>query len=44
VWVEGGQLNIPIDSEFESEESREAFEKLASGRAKGKVVVKVRPA
>jgi NADPH:quinone reductase-like Zn-dependent oxidoreductase len=42
-WVEGGQLKIPIDSEFEFEESRGAFEKLASGRAKGKVVVKVRP-
>jgi NADPH:quinone reductase-like Zn-dependent oxidoreductase len=42
-WVEKGQLNIDIDSEFEFEETRKAIEKLRSGRAKGKIVVKVGP-
>jgi NADPH:quinone reductase-like Zn-dependent oxidoreductase len=40
-WAEEGQLKIAIDSEYEFEETRGAFERLRSSRAKGKVVVKV---
>lgn len=36
-----GALKVPIDSTFEFERAREAYERLATGRAKGKVVVEV---
>ncbi|KAK3935142.1 zinc alcohol dehydrogenase [Diplogelasinospora grovesii] len=41
-WVEEGLVTqAPIDSEFSMEEAVQAYEKLASKRAKGKIVVKI---
>ncbi|KAK4119816.1 NAD(P)-binding protein [Parathielavia appendiculata] len=41
-WVEKGVIKgALIDSEFPMEQAIEAFEKLATGRAKGKIVVNV---
>ncbi|KAK4150468.1 hypothetical protein C8A00DRAFT_46150 [Chaetomidium leptoderma] len=41
-WVEQGVIKEAlIDSEFSMEQVVEAYEKLATGRAKGKIVVKV---
>ncbi|KAK3987525.1 chaperonin 10-like protein [Cladorrhinum sp. PSN332] len=41
-YVERGIIReMPVDSEFEMEEVVEAFERLATGRARGKVVVRV---
>ncbi|KXX77949.1 putative quinone-oxidoreductase, chloroplastic [Madurella mycetomatis] len=41
-WVERGLIRqAPIDSEFSMEQAVEAYEKLATGRAKGKIVIKV---
>jgi NADPH:quinone reductase-like Zn-dependent oxidoreductase len=40
-WASAGQLRIIIDSEYEFEDARQAFVKLKTGRAKGKIVVHV---
>jgi len=40
-WLGEGKLRTVIDSTFEFEEVREAFETLKTGRARGKVVVHV---
>jgi NADPH:quinone reductase-like Zn-dependent oxidoreductase len=40
-WVENGGLKISIDSEFEFDQAREAFEKLRSKHAKGKIVLQM---
>jgi NADPH:quinone reductase-like Zn-dependent oxidoreductase len=40
-WVGEGKLQIPIDEEFPFEQAREAFAKLTTGRAKGKIVVRI---
>ncbi|KAK4233376.1 hypothetical protein C8A03DRAFT_19546 [Achaetomium macrosporum] len=41
-WVEQGVIKeAPIDSEFPMEQVVEAYEKLATGRAKGKILIKV---
>ncbi|KAK3307783.1 uncharacterized protein B0T15DRAFT_508315 [Chaetomium strumarium] len=40
--VEEGRLRIPVDSVFEMEDALRAYERIATKRARGKVVVKVR--
>lgn len=40
-WMREGALKVQIDSEYELEDAVEAFEKLRSGRARGKIVVHV---
>jgi NADPH:quinone reductase-like Zn-dependent oxidoreductase len=40
-WVESGELKISIDSKYGFEQAKEAFEKLSSKHAKGKVVVEI---
>ena len=39
--IDGGKLRPTIDSVFEFEEYAKAFERLESGKAKGKIVIKV---
>jgi NADPH:quinone reductase-like Zn-dependent oxidoreductase len=40
--VEEGSLRIPVDSIFDMEDALRAYERIATKRARGKVVVKVR--
>ncbi|KAL3457171.1 NAD(P)-binding protein [Aspergillus heterothallicus] len=40
--VEEGRLRIPVDSVFSMEDAAAAYQRIASQRARGKVVVKVR--
>ncbi|KAJ5101155.1 hypothetical protein N7456_007207 [Penicillium angulare] len=40
--VEEGQLRIPVDSVFDMEDALAAYERIATKRARGKVVVKIR--
>jgi NADPH:quinone reductase-like Zn-dependent oxidoreductase len=40
-WLAEGKLKIEIDEVFRFEDAKEAYAKLAVGRAKGKIVVKV---
>ncbi|ROW17849.1 hypothetical protein VPNG_00807 [Cytospora leucostoma] len=40
-WVKEGKVKVVIDEEFAFEEAPKAYEKLKTGRARGKVVVKV---
>lgn len=40
-WMADGKLRVVVDQVFEFEEAPEAFRKLKTGRAKGKLVVKV---
>ncbi|KAK4173406.1 hypothetical protein QBC36DRAFT_335923 [Triangularia setosa] len=41
-YLENGIIKkVPIDSEFGMEQAVEAYEKLATGRAKGKIIVKM---
>jgi NADPH:quinone reductase-like Zn-dependent oxidoreductase len=40
-WMESGKLKVEIDEVFGFEKVKEAYEKLRSDRAKGKVVVKI---
>ncbi|KAK0667919.1 hypothetical protein QBC41DRAFT_303905 [Cercophora samala] len=41
-YLEGGIIKkVPIDSEFGMEQAVEAYEKLATGRARGKITLKV---
>jgi len=40
-WLEEGKLKAIVDSEYAFEDALSAYEKMKSGRAKGKVVVKV---
>ncbi|KAJ4348143.1 uncharacterized protein N0V89_009515 [Didymosphaeria variabile] len=40
-WAGEGKLKVEIDEEFAFEDAKEAFEKLRSDRAKGKLVVRV---
>ena len=42
-WMQNGQVEAVIDSEFPFEQLPRAFEKLKTGRAKGKIVVHVAP-
>jgi NADPH:quinone reductase-like Zn-dependent oxidoreductase len=39
--VEEGQLRIPVDSVFNMEDAVGAYERIATKRARGKVVVKI---
>lgn len=39
--VEEGRLRIPVDSVFEMKDAMSAYERIATKRARGKVVVKV---
>lgn len=41
-WMEEGKVRTVVDSVFKFEEAPEAFKKLKTGRAKGKVVVRMR--
>ena len=43
-WVKSGDIKPVIDSRFAFEDAPKAFEKLKTGRAKGKIVVDVGPA
>jgi len=38
--IEEGKLKIIVDSVFSFEDGKQAFEKLAEGKANGKVVIK----
>jgi NADPH:quinone reductase-like Zn-dependent oxidoreductase len=40
-WISTGQVKCLIDSEFEFENVPEAYRRLKTGRARGKVVVHV---
>jgi NADPH:quinone reductase-like Zn-dependent oxidoreductase len=40
-WVKEGKVKAVIDSKFKFEETRQAFERLKTSRAKGKVVIDV---
>ncbi|KAJ4300709.1 hypothetical protein N0V90_002797 [Kalmusia sp. IMI 367209] len=40
-WAGEGKLKVEIDSEFAFEDAKEAYVRLRSGRAQGKVVVRV---
>lgn len=40
-WLQKGVLKVQVDSEYEFEDAVKAFEKLRSGRARGKIVVHV---
>ncbi|CAG7950775.1 unnamed protein product [Penicillium olsonii] len=40
-WVSEGKIQIQLDSVFEFHEAQKAFERLRSGRARGKIVVHV---
>ncbi|KAH6295144.1 hypothetical protein HBI39_161090 [Parastagonospora nodorum] len=40
-WMQEGKLKPVVDSIFEWEDAPKAYEKLKSGRAKGKIVIKV---
>jgi NADPH:quinone reductase-like Zn-dependent oxidoreductase len=40
-WMEKGRVKTVIDSKWEFEQAVQAFERLKTGRAKGKVVVEV---
>ena len=41
-WMKEGSIRAVIDSTFEFNATPKAFEKLKSGRARGKVVVQVK--
>ncbi|CAI6331653.1 unnamed protein product [Periconia digitata] len=41
-WMEEGKVKTVVDSVFEFGDATEAFKKLKTGRAKGKVIVRVR--
>lgn len=38
-WVKEGKVKAVINTKFKFEEAREAFERLKTGRSRGKVVV-----
>lgn len=40
-WLQKGVLKVQVDSEYEFEDAVKAFEKLRSGRARGKIIVHV---
>ena len=40
--IEEGRVHIPVDSVFDMEDAVRAYERIATKRARGKVVVKVR--
>lgn len=40
-WMKEGKLKAVVDSVYEWEDAPKAFEKLKTGRAKGKVIIKV---
>lgn len=40
-WLRGGKLKAVIDSKFAFEDAPKAFEKLKTGRARGKIVIDV---
>ena len=40
-WIQQGKIKVAIDSVFEYEQPVEAFKKLRSGRARGKIIVHV---
>lgn len=39
--MEEGRLRVPVDSIFDMEDSVSAYERIATKRARGKVLVKV---
>jgi NADPH:quinone reductase-like Zn-dependent oxidoreductase len=40
-WMQQGKLRVEVDSTYELEDAVKAFEKLRSGRARGKIIVHV---
>ena len=40
-WMAAGKVKAVVDTRFKFEEAREAFEKLKTGRARGKIVIDV---
>ena len=40
-WLEEGKIKPVIDSEYKFEDVHQAYDRIMSGRAKGKVVVNV---
>jgi len=38
-WIGDGKLKVMVDSVFDFEQAPQAFEKLKTGRAKGKIVI-----
>jgi NADPH:quinone reductase-like Zn-dependent oxidoreductase len=42
-WVKEGKVKAVIDSRFSFEQAPQAFERLKTGRAKGKIIVDVNP-
>ncbi|GAQ03197.1 zinc-type alcohol dehydrogenase-like protein C16A3.02c [Aspergillus lentulus] len=40
-WMQQGKLRVEVDSTYELEDAVKAFEKLRSGRARGKVIIHV---
>lgn len=42
-WMAEGKVKVVIDQRFPMEQAREAFQKLKTGRAKGKILVDVAP-
>jgi NADPH:quinone reductase-like Zn-dependent oxidoreductase len=40
--IEEGRVRIPVDSVFDMEDAVHAYERIATKRARGKVVVKIR--
>lgn len=40
-WMKEGKVKTVVDSKYELEQAKDAFKKLKTGRAKGKIVVKV---
>jgi len=42
-WMAEGKIKSVIDSKYKFEELRQAFQRMKTGRAKGKIVVNVAP-
>lgn len=42
-WVAGGKIKVVVDEVFEFEDAPNAYEKLRTGRARGKIIVKGAP-
>ncbi|KAG2005114.1 hypothetical protein GB937_009072 [Aspergillus fischeri] len=40
-WMQQGKLRVEVDSTYELEDAVKAFEKLRSGRARGKIIIHV---
>jgi NADPH:quinone reductase-like Zn-dependent oxidoreductase len=40
-WMQQGKLRVAVDSTYELEDAVKAFERLRSGRARGKIIIHV---